>query len=326
MISRKASSGKESKEPLSLLIRRKGENASDVDELGMNTDTLSTVTAYEMSKRGLGPKLYGLIKGGSIVEYIDSHTITSEESTDPVISRDFALSLAAIHAIQGLPLKQTSCEDIFKLEEKWIKEIPRMRGFIHGLEAIKKYNLDLDFVTGFDYTGEHDWLIRKCRTLKLRKNLILFDMNFFNCLVRNDAKEGQLRLVLIDYDLSQYNYRGIDLGAHFIPRNEAGVKDEIISKSFFPTLEGKRQFLRTYQQEIKRLNAWEDYDEDGIDSIDNLLIESLVGQCYYFLFWTSIHMSKADQLMNDNPSLITHIEFFLKNFLAFKEEVERLTA
>jgi len=29
--------------------------------------------------------------------------------------------------------------------------------------------------------------------------------------------------------------------------------------------------------------------------------------------------------MNDNPSLITYIEFFLRNFLAFKEEVERLT-
>lgn len=52
-----------------------------------------------MSRRGLGPKMYGISKRGTVEEYIDPHTLSSEESTIPEISRDIAISIANVHTI-----------------------------------------------------------------------------------------------------------------------------------------------------------------------------------------------------------------------------------
>ena len=64
------------------------------------------------------------------------------------------------------------------------------------------------------------------------------------------------------------------------------------------------RFLAIYQQEIKRLNVWNDFDEDGVDSVNNLLIESLIGQCNYCLFFTSYLMSKPEIFIAHDPAFL----------------------
>ena len=54
-----------SKEPLSVLIRRK---KGEVDASDVNTNTSSTLVAYEMSRCGLGPRIYELFNGGTVEE------------------------------------------------------------------------------------------------------------------------------------------------------------------------------------------------------------------------------------------------------------------
>lgn len=298
----------------------------DVDDLAINTDISQTLIQYEMSRRELGPKLYGLIKGGSIEEFIDAHTLTSEESADPIISQEIAHSLAAVHAIKGLPLKLNAREENDRMQKEWIQMIPKNRDYLYNNQKIQKYNIDLDFVMNFEYAQQIDWLISKYKELKLRKNFILNDMNYLNCLVRNNPIEGRSRVMLIDYDLGHYDYRGIDLGIHFFNRRIKydAKEDKIIPGSSFPSIEEKRQFLKFYQQEIKRLNVWNDFDENGIDSIDNLLIESLIGQCNYCLFFACYTMAKPDIFFEFDPAFAPLLEFMLRNFLILKETLQKI--
>ena len=326
VVSRQRSSVQEPKEPLSVLIRRKGGNVVDVDEFAINTDTSSALIAYEMSRRGLGPKMYGVFKGGSVEEYIDSHTLTSEESCILEISHDVAISIANVHAIKGLPLKKTIHQDNMRKQMEWIKNIPNSREYLSNNKSLAKYNFDIDFLFSFDYEKETEYLMSKFNQIKSRKNFILNDMNYLNCLVRNNPTNGQLRVMLIDYDLGHYDYRGIDLGMHFFNRrfNVQGKEEKIIPGSKFPTTEEKKRFLKIYQQEIKRLNIWDDFEENGIDSVDNLLIESMVGHLQFTLYFGCYMMAKPEVFLEFDPSFGPVVEFMLKQFLCMKNDIETI--
>ena len=288
-----------------------------------------------MGRRSLGPKVYGLIKGGWIEEYIDSHTLTSEESADPAISRDIALSLAAIHAIKGLPLKKTPDGAAMNDFLEKIQTIPSKRSQYE--EAAEKFeNFDLDFMFRFEFAQEINWLVNIINQLKMRKSFILNDMNYLNCLVLNDANKmdgdmdankRRMRVILIDYDMAHHDYRGFDLGIHFLNRvfNFGAKDDRVIKGALFPSEEEKRRFLAIYQQEIKRLNVWNDFDEDGVDSVDNLLIESLIGQCYYCLIFSSHMLSKPHIFLAHDPAFLPVFEFMLRNYLPVKEDILKLT-
>lgn len=322
MTRKEPSSNLEAEAPSSLLIRRKGGNIVDVDEFAINTDISSTLIAYEMSRRGLGPKMYGIFKGGTVEEFIDSHTLKSEESKDPDISRDIAISIAKVHAIKGLPLKQTVNEDNIASMKEWSKMIPSKRDYIQNNKNLSKYNLDIEFLYNFDYATEIDWIDNQFKTRKMRKNFILNDMNYLNCLVKNNPKDGELRVMLIDYDIGHYDYRGIDIGIHFFNRRfQVEDKDnKIIPNSTFPTTEEKKRFIKIYQDEIKKLNVWNDFDENGIDSVDNLLIESMIGQLQYTLYFGIYMMAKPEIFFDLDPSFSPCLEFMLKHYVAIKKD------
>lgn len=310
-------------EPLSLLIRRKGGNLFDDDEMDINTGTSATLIAYELSRCGHGPKVYGVFNGGTVQEYIDSHTLTGKESADPNISKDIAISIAKIHAIKGLPLKKTTYQDNHRLQKEWMKKIPNMRECFENHQNVLKYDIDFEFLYNFEYEKELDWLHSKCNQLKLRKNFILYDMNYNNCLVRNSPKDGEMSIMLIDYDIAQYNYRGIDLGGHFYYKIfDITETETIINEDECFDMDQKRRFLTTYQQEIKRLNIWDDFDENGIDSIQNLLIESKIGQLIDTLFFVSYMMSNPAMFLDARPSDVASMEFMLRQFLIIKQEFE----
>lgn len=287
--------------------------------LESDSDILSTIVSYEMSRRGLGPKLYGVFSGGIIQEYIDSHTLTCEESIDPVIYRDVAISIAHVHSIEGLPLKMSGNipkpDDLMKIPIDKIEYWKRHEG-------IKKFNLDLNLMLSFDFLKEMEYLRMKCNEVKMRKNLILYDMNYGNILVHNHSKANGRKVVLIDYDAAHYGYRGIDIGSFFFHRSANNCMDPKIHTPRFFTLNEKRKFLNIYQQEIKRLNIWKDFDENGIDSIENLLLESIIGICIGILDISFWFMKSPETYLDDHPEYSLYVEFSLKSFSSFKNQID----
>ena len=206
-----------------------------------------------------------------------------------------------------------------KRQREWIKKKPIARDILMNKETLKKLNIDFELWTSIDYEKEIDWIETQFSSLPMRKNFILYDMNYLNCLVRNDPKEGQMRVLLIDYDISR---RGVDLGCHFFNRRLNVLSEDknfVIPNSKFPSDAEKRRFLGIYQQEIKRLNIWTDFDENGIDSIDNLLL--VIGQMQFALYIACYMIQKPDFFLDSEPNMASYFDFFIRQYLIFKKHV-----
>lgn len=106
----------------------------------------------------------------------------------------------------------------------------------------------------------------------------------------------KLGVCLIDYDYARIDYRGIDLGTRFFNFVHDWINKvkKIIPDAKLPTLNERKAWLINYQQEIKHLKAWENFDEHGVDSIDNLLIESLYGSVHFMIFFSLFTLSMSE--------------------------------
>lgn len=314
----------------SLVIRLSGGNIVDLEDVTFNTNTTCKVIAFEMSKRSLGPRLYGVTPSGSIEEYIFGRTLTWKDATNEKISKDFAIALARVHSIKGIPLRQDSFEVMMKRMKKNSKKFSSNTHALTKHECLSRYSVDVNPMVEFDFDAEAKWLQYITATHAQRKNFILLDMNYLNCLVRETQNRGDANLgdanlgvILIDYDLAQYNFRGIDLGAHFFFRvfEWDNPVSKIVKCAKFPTLNERRQFLSIYQQETKRLEAWENFDENGVDSVENLLIESLIGQLIHMSFFCAWFLSKCDQFLSFDPSFLQVNALRVSTYQQIKKEL-----
>lgn len=129
------------------------------------------------------------------------------------------------------------------------------------------------------------------------------------------------RLVLIDYEFSGYNYRGIDLGNHF------GMKFFDFGSSCFvtgypyPSEAFRRRFLSCYLNEVKACNQetgiFADWDDNGIDSIDHVVMEAEFGVLIRRLTNISGILSALDNWLKICHSR-SRIDAAFKNGLIFK--------
>ena len=67
-----------------------------------------------------------------------------------------------------------------------------------------------------DWVQELDWVSKLFQKHNCKKTVIHGDSNYLNILVRNGECDGQI--VLIDYEMTSYGYRGFDIGGHFAER------------------------------------------------------------------------------------------------------------
>ncbi|ORX35870.1 kinase-like domain-containing protein [Kockovaella imperatae] len=241
------------REPSRVLIRLFGLGPG-LEEPPVTSSTLSAteqaVMYYEMGRRGWGPRLYGVFRGGRLEEWIDSRTLRADEAT--LLCKDMAKSLARFHSLI-LPLRRTTFGSV-----------------VEELKAACEANKDHPWFTETDWPAELDWVASLFTRYKCKASLALMDANYLNVLVRNDAE-----VVLIDYETATYAYRGIDMGGFFTARmydwNANGSK---LTGCALPSPEEERSFCEAYKEEL---------GEDDVD-VDQLLVEAKIGQLYQILF------------------------------------------
>ena len=239
------------------------------------------VIQMELADRGLGPQLYGIFDGGRIEELIDCRKITFAEARDPVLEADIAVNMARIHATR-LPLR--------KPNYLFIDILRHIHGMLRG--GLPYYQslgneLLLSIVT-HDYPSEFQKLEPLLSFRHNRMVLMNWDPHLDNIAVLNHPRDGQLKTMIFDYEMAGYNTRGKDLGLFLISRSgffPIATEDQKLesNEQFFP-------FLRAYQQEVVKEFAGEDIDVNGIDSLDHLMAESLIGgmvSCLKFLLLIS---------------------------------------
>lgn len=151
-----------------------------------------------LGHKKVGPQLFGVFPGGRLEEYIKGSNLVTRDLADPVASRSIARNVADFHKL-SMPIAK---EPVLKKQllgyyDKCIEL---------GVD-LTKYQTHIDYVCG---------LIDKT------KSPIMFchnDVHEGNCLI--DPKqfvEGQSKmkaLRLIDFEYSNYGYRGFEFGNHF---------------------------------------------------------------------------------------------------------------
>ena len=84
-----------------------------------------------------------------------------------------------------------------------------------------------------------------------------------NVLVKNDPKEGERKIVLIDFEFVMRNYRAFDIGGHFMQKLFKWFDEESkVVKGCRPYSElEKRDFCREYAAQWNTLTGDEDTEE-----------------------------------------------------------------
>ena len=144
--------------------------------------------------------------------------------------------------------------------------------------------------------------------------------HYQNLVVNEEPRPGELKVFLLDYELSSYGPRGFDLGAHFFNREfDYDNYETSLSGEEMHTEEERRQFLKHYQDELRRLNV-KDFDDQGLDSIENLLFESYVGALLYHVYFTYLAVNLwGEEGARQYPSAPLFINTFSSIYIKCKK-------
>ena len=261
-------------------------------------ETSQLVTQVELAHRNLGPKQYGIFKGGRIEEFLDCRSIEYSDSVDPEIEADIAKNFARLHAIDDLPFKRPAFE-YGSVVRAMHADLLNLMSRFEDME-----NQALVRVARHDYAPLVA-LIDPLLDLESRNRMTFtnWDPHFGNIVIMNNRTEGQLRALILDFEAASYNARGKDLGLFLVSRS--GFHPKPRPERRLETKQEFSRFLQAYQSESASLVA--DFDVSGRDSLDQLYLESLVGGIVSILIFIFFQLKIiALRVDEGNPVLRTY--------------------
>lgn len=273
-------------EPDQLIIRLFGGNLSAdamsaFKNLGESGEVL---LRYHLSKHKFGPKLLGVFKGGLLEEFVPSHTATNEDFSNEQIRFEIARNFARYHSL-GLPVSKkpvTMTGEMVNKFEGFLKNKETLRTEFKKCQVEKGLeDVDIDALLDYDYQSEVKWILETELKVKGREVFTLKDVNRGNVLIRDTPNERDERVMLIDYDFSGIGPRGLDIGGHFKAHCDDSSNDDFRSGLDFPSEEWQQDFAREYLRELKNIGKL-DIDEDGLDSVHQILMEAN----FYTMVWS----------------------------------------
>ena len=303
------------KEPRKVLLRFYGGNVLGdnkrqlVQYLPMNSEVEESMLFMEQSMTGCGPKLYGVFTGGIVQEFIQSHTLKYEEASQPDMITNLAKAYARFHQTQ-MPFDRKKIGVLLKISP-YPKEI-------FDLPIFKELNLDMSSVLSIDRNVEME-LVKKLLKLVSSKDVLLhFDCQYLNVLVREDPSDSELKVALIDYEISFYGPRMLDIGGHFSARQvDASKKDTKASGYPYPPEDQRRLFIQEYLKETERLDP-DNFHADSDNNEDHLMLEFEVGSLIYCFLLINSVLPMADKFLAD-PVLFTALQVYADFYLKQKE-------
>lgn len=242
-----------------ILIRFYG-NQSQTDEIAIQCEIFDL-----LSKKSLGPRLYGVFDEGRLEEFLPANSLTCEEIRNYEISRIIAKKLAVVHSL-NVPIDK---------DESWL--IERLSEWS---DDTRQESIELPDVI---YNGDQDWL---SKTKEVSSELLSIDFQQEIKFVRdeifekstslkvfshNDLHQGNIlfaeaskrrptlteRIVFIDFEYCSYNYRAYDIANHLCEwLFQYGTPDfphYICYEEKFPTRDDQLNFIHHYLSEIHRL-------------------------------------------------------------------------
>ncbi|CZT18037.1 uncharacterized protein RCC_03875 [Ramularia collo-cygni] len=310
-------------EPQAILIRHFGHISQNEDPHADDVLTLSAVdqalVACEMGRRGWGPKVHGIFQGGRLEEWIEGSRTFHPEDVLGDVGRGVARGYARFHSLE-MPIRRDGFERVVKEFRDGVRG--KREKVLDELRAVKdsmgwKYALLFEEM---DWLGELAWVVSLIEQFKCRKTLTHGDSNHLNILIWSSAhKEDALdSVVLIDYEMVSYSYRGIDIGGHFNERMYCYTQPDTQLTGYPPpNSDEQRGFCETYIHETRELKGM---IEEG-DTVEQLLLEAKIGQLCHLLF-TNLMLTVLDEVEIE-PVFLEGMVHMMETYGRLKEEFIR---
>lgn len=236
----------------------------------------SQLNSLVIGNAGIGPKVYMIRNDCVVMEALNAETLTAEHEKDFNIRKKIATNLARFHAL-SVPIKRWKpLENIHNVLIEW-QESSQIINTLYSDPLKSEYerrNLETFFQRNLK--TEIDYVLNKI-TISDQNSTIVFthgDFNHLNLLV--DSQSSDVKF--IDFDYSNYSYRGTDLGRYFVDcaqpeqfhSNDLIADDEMI------------QFLQWYHQESCLIHG-EEYANDERNSVECLWNEAKLFAMFSFM-------------------------------------------
>jgi hypothetical protein len=151
-----------------------------------------------------------------------------------------------------------------------------------------------------------------------KKGWCIHDVAFMNVMLRNNPKQGESKIVLIDFEFVFRNYRAFDIGGHFVQKVFNWINDDGKMASCRPyTEEEKRHFCVEYAEQ------WNQETGD-LDTGEQVFRESELG--YLLAITWDIHNMLCYVEQDVSKELLNRLDLlvFHRLFEEFVYQYDRL--
>ncbi|KAI0136324.1 choline/ethanolamine kinase [Xylariales sp. AK1849] len=208
-------------EPLKVFIKFHNEAGADIKVFKhlVPHKHEEAIFCDEYGWSGLGARVYGFFKTqdgtlGRIDEFLDARTLEPEDVEDKAIRADVAKALARFHAME------TSLEK--KPAELYYDAVITGLNKYHKMEKLKilgeQGGVGVDKLVDYNFGASLRKVVNKLKFIGGKTGWCIHDVQFMNVLVKNDPKDEESRITLIDFEFVMRNYRAFDIGGHFMQK------------------------------------------------------------------------------------------------------------
>ncbi|GIJ97966.1 hypothetical protein Aspvir_000074 [Aspergillus viridinutans] len=212
---------------------------------------------HEYGRSGLGAKVYGFFKTqdgtlGRIDEFLDARNMEPGDVEDTVIRADVAKALAEFHVLK-MPLEKKAVEPYYEAIINGLKKY-------HGMGKLKvlgqEGGVNVNELVNYDFGTRLRKVVDKLHFIGGKTGWCIHDVQFMNVMVKNNPKEGESRVALIDFEFVMQNYRAFDIGGHFMQKMFKWFDEESrIARCRKYTEEEKRHFCEEYAKQWNKLTG-----------------------------------------------------------------------
>ncbi|KAJ5964259.1 choline/ethanolamine kinase [Penicillium vulpinum] len=227
---------------------------------------------YDYAQSGPGAKVYGFFQTqdgtfGRIDEFLDARHLTPADVEDADIRADVARENAFFHTM-ALQRKGNPVQSYY---DAVIGELAKY----HKMDKLKRLanegGVNIDRLVDYDFVSRLRRVRDRLESIGGKKGWCIHDVQLMNVMVKNSPKEGESKIVLIDFEFVFQNYRAFDIGAHFLQKMFKWFDKESQIATCRPyTEEEKRHFCEEYAKK------WNERTGDS-DTGEQVFIESELG-------------------------------------------------
>lgn len=170
---------------------------------------------HELGRSGRGPRLYGFFQTadgayGRVDEFLEARTLTAADVEDEGVRVDVARAQAAFHA------QRTARErkPVAAYYDALTGSLARFRGMDRLKSLGRAAGVPIDDVVEYDFVSRIGRVTAALDRMGAKTGWCIHDVQYGNTLLRTTTT--QPRAVLIDYEFVFANYRGVDVGGHFL--------------------------------------------------------------------------------------------------------------